>query len=134
MKSKLLVFSLFLSFGLFSLSSCSSDSDGGSGNPTPVSRDVKYEVTGNATGNFQVTYFTATGSATNESFTSIPWSKQLTIQNNVPAITFNASVNGATPGQTITAKIYVGGVVKREGTSIVQSNGIAVIVLQSYVF
>lgn len=132
MKSKFLVFSVFI-FSIFSLSSCSSDSNGGSSNP-PVSREVKYEVTGNAAGNFQVTYFTATGSATNESFTSIPWSKEVTMQNDVAAIAFNASVSGATPGQTITAKIYVGGVVKREGTSVVQNNGIAVVAVPTYVF
>lgn len=134
MKSKFSVLTLFISFCFLSLTSCSSDSDGGSGTPTPVSREVKYEVTGNAVGNFQVTYFTATGSATNESFTSIPWSKEVTVQNDVAAIAFNASVSGATPGQTLTAKIYVGGVVKREGTSVVQNNGIAVIAVPTYVF
>ncbi|MGV3695800.1 MmpS family transport accessory protein [Flavobacterium sp.] len=130
MKSKFLVFSLFLSFGL--LASCSSD--GGSGNPPADSRQVKYEVTATTGGSFNVIYFTATGSATPENFTAVPWTKEVTMQSNVQAVTFNASVANATPGQTITSKVYVGGVVKRQGTSTVQANGTAFVALQPYTF
>lgn len=129
MKTRILI--LFLSPVLFLLHSCSSD--GPSGN-TPASRQVKYEVTATTGGNFNVIYFTATGSATPESFTSVPWIKEVTMQSSVPSVTFNASVSGGTPGQTITSKIYVGGVVKREGTSTVQANGSAFVALQPYSF
>lgn len=135
MKTKFLSYCLFLTFGLLGISSCSSDSDSGSGNPPPAgSREVKYEVTGTATGNFNVIYFTETGSTTSQSFSTIPWSKTATMQSSVASVGFNATVTGAVAGQTITAKIYVGGVVKREGTSTVQANGGAFVALQPYTF
>lgn len=135
MKTKILFYCLFLSFGFFATTSCSSDNDSGT-NPPPAggSRDVKYEVTGNATGSFNTTYFTESGAGTFEMFSSLPWSKEMTMQPSVSAIGFNVTVSGATPGQTITAKIYVGGVVKREGTATVATNGGTYVSLPSYVF
>lgn len=100
---------------------------------TPAdSRNVKYEITGNATGTFDATYITASGSGTNETPTSLPWSKEIIVQNSVTTVSFNAAVIGATPGKTITAKIFVGGVVKKEQTATVQSNGTAIIAALTY--
>jgi len=109
--------------------SCSKDDD----NTSPAdSRNVKYEITGNATGTFDATYITGSGSGANEIPASLPWSKEIVLQNSVTTVSFNAAVIGATPGKTITAKIYVGGLVKKEQTATVQSNGTAIIAALTY--
>ena len=96
------------------------------------SRNIKYEITGNATGTFDATYITGSGSATNEIPTALPWSKEIVIQNGFSQVGINAAVLGATPGKTITAKIFVGGVEKKSETATVQSNGTAIISGLSY--
>lgn len=110
-------------------SSCSKDDD----KTSPAdSRNVKYEISGNATGTFDATYITGSGSGANETPASLPWSKEIVVQNSVTTVTLNSAVIGATPGKTITAKIYVGGVVKKEQTETVQSNGTAIIAGLTY--
>ncbi len=108
--------------------SCTKDDDKTSAD----SRNVKYEITGNATGTFDATYITGSGSGANEIPASLPWSKEIVVQNSVTTVTFNSAVIGATPGKTITSRIYVGGVVKKEETATVQSNGTAIIAALSY--
>nr|WP_294897571.1 MmpS family transport accessory protein [uncultured Pedobacter sp.] len=111
------------------LVSCSKNDD----NPTPAdSRNIKYEITGNATGTFDVTYTTGSGSGTNEAPTSLPWSKEIVLQNDVNSVVINSAVIGATPGKIITTKIYVGGVERKSETATVQSNGTAIIAGLSY--
>jgi hypothetical protein len=101
--------------------------------PAADSRNVKYEITGNATGTFDVQYITGSNSGANATPTSLPWTKEIVAQAGVFAATMNASVFGAAPGTTITAKIYVGGVVKKEQTETVQANGVAIIASLQYV-
>lgn len=108
--------------------SCSKDDD----KTTADSRNVKYEITGNATGTFDATYITASGSGANATPTALPWSKEIVVQTGVTTVSFNAAVIGATPGKTITAKIYVGGLAKKEQTATVQSNGTAIIAALTY--
>lgn len=106
------------------LVSCSKDND------SPVSadsRNIKYEITGNATGTFDATYITGSGSGANETPTALPWSKEIVLQSGITTVTINSAVIGATPGKTITTKIYVGGVVKNSETATVQANGTAII-------
>jgi predicted ThiF/HesA family dinucleotide-utilizing enzyme len=108
---------------LIFFTSCSKDED-----KTQVdSRNVKYEITGNATGTYDTTYITGSGSGTNETPNTLPWSKEIILQENISTVSINAAVIGATTGKTITAKIYVGGIKKKEETATVQSNGIAII-------
>jgi GMP synthase-like glutamine amidotransferase len=109
--------------------SCSKDKD----SPKPTdSRNVKYEITGNATGTFDATYITGSGTGANEIPTSLPWSKEIVVQAGVTTVSINAAVIGATLGKTITAKIYVGGVEKKSQPATVQSNGTAIIAGLSY--
>ncbi|WPR70358.1 MmpS family transport accessory protein [Flavobacterium sp. NG2] len=117
----------FMTFAL--LLSCSKDDANSNDNAsTPTdSRNVKYEVSGTATGTFDVTYITGSSSGSNAVPSALPWTKEIVAPNGFFAPTINASVFGATPGKTLTAKIYVGGVVKKEQTEIVQSNGMAII-------
>jgi len=130
-----LQFTLFLSI-LTLLCSCKNTDS--SPPPSPaVSRDVKYELTGTASGQFtniSVIYIAASGTALSEDKITLPWSKTLKINDNVAAITFQTAVSGATPNQTITAKIIVGGVVKVQETALVASNGIATLALPGYIF
>lgn len=119
-------------FLLSFLSSCGDD-DNGTTTPTSDSREVKYEVTGNAVGTYDVIYITGSNTGASAIPTSLPWTKDIVAQPGSFAATMNASVSGATPGQTLTARIYVGGVVKKEQTETVQSNGIAIIGSLQYV-
>ena len=57
---------------LAATTSCS-NSDG---NVAPDSRNVKYEISGNATGTFDATYSIG-AQAANETPTAIPWSKEI---------------------------------------------------------
>lgn len=106
--------------------SCSKSKDAPSPN-TPDSRTVKYEITGNATGTFDVSYITGSGTATVDGPTTLPWSKDIVAQTGVNNMLLNVGLSGATPGKTITSKIYVGGVVKKEQSATVQANGQAII-------
>ena len=110
------------------LVSCSKDDNPISGD----SRKIKYEITGNATGTFDATYITGSGSATSEAPTALPWSKEIVLQAGITTVLINSAVTGAIPGKTITTKIYVGGVEKKSETSTVQSNGTAIIAGLTY--
>ncbi|MFA9194920.1 MmpS family transport accessory protein, partial [Flavobacterium sp. FBOR7N2.3] len=93
MKKSILKASLFMLITASVLMSCSKDDD----HTKPSdSRTVKYEITGNATGTFDVTYISASGAGANEAPTSIPWSKEIVIQNGVAGIIINSAVIGAT--------------------------------------
>lgn len=132
MKNSILKASLFMIITASALMSCSKNDD--DNNKPSDSRTVKYEITGNATGTFDVTYISASGAGANEAPTSLPWSKEVVVQNGVAGIIINSAVMGATPGKIITTKIYVGGVEKKSESATVQSNGTAVIAGLSYTF
>ena len=86
--------------------SCSSDSDGnGSGNN---SRKLQYQATGNFTGNFVVSYTTASGGTSNEQVT-LPWNKEITFAPSVTAAIVAMSGSGGTAGQQVTLIIKRGG-------------------------
>lgn len=96
------------------------------------SRNVKYELTGNATGTFDATYITGSGTGANTVPTALPWSKEVVFQAGVVSVVFSSAVTEATPGKTITAKIYVGGVVKKEQSATVDVNGRVIIAGLAY--
>lgn len=108
--------------------SCSNDDN----NTTADSRNIKYELTGNATGTYDVVYITGSNTGASAIPTTLPWTKEIVAQSGPFAATMNCSVSGATPGKTITAKIYVGGVVKKEQTETVKADGTAIIVGLQY--
>lgn len=134
MYTKSILNTLMLFIVSVSIYSCSKDSNQVI---EPINREVKYELTGTASGQFaniSVIYFAANGIAQSESSVKLPWSKSVTINNDVRAITFQSTVSNATPGQTITAKIIVGGVVKLQETATVKANGDVSLALPSYSF
>lgn len=116
----------------FSVVSCSSDDD--DNNSAPASRDVRYELTGNFTGELSTIYFDKGGNPLNEDVTKLPWTKEITIDKGVNGVTASASGHGGLKDQTLTAKIYVGGVVVKESTAKANSDGIIVVTLVPYVF
>lgn len=118
-------------FCLF-LISCSSDNNSSSHQSS--SRVVKYEVSSNSPGNFNVAYISDTGAGVSEDFTQVPWIKTFTAQADVVSVTMQTSVRNGTPGKNLIAKIYIGGVVKKQQTLVIQADGTAAIVLPSYVF
>lgn len=131
MKNSIVKLALFSMIGLSVLTACSKDDDD---NKTSDSRNVKYEITGNATGTFDATYISASGAGANVTPTSIPWSKEIVVQAGVASVGLSSAVIGATPGKTIISKIYVGGVEKKSETATVQSDGRAIIAGLSYTF
>jgi len=114
----------------FTAVSCSSDND--DNNSGGGSKDVKYEVTGNYTGQLDVTYIEAGGGALNEDINALPWTKEFTSTSTGAGV--NVSGNGGKKDETVTAKIYVGGKVVKELTAKANNDGIIVVVPGSYVF
>lgn len=104
-----------------SLTSCSKKND----NPPSGSTVVKYELTGNYTGRIFVAFTDQNGGTANETV-SLPWSKELTVQNSIIAVGFGGQTsapNYGAGGQTITAKLYIGNQLKQSGTSTADVNG-----------
>lgn len=81
------------------------------GNQANTSRTLRYEVTGNFTGTFHITYYNASGGIANEQVT-LPWNKEITYANNVTAVTVALTGNQGVAGQKVTL------VVKRGGTQV----------------
>lgn len=131
MKSILKTLAIVLTLS-FTAVSCSSDND--EDNSAPVSRDVKYEVSGNYTGNLDVTYTEAGGGALNEDITSLPWTKEFTAAANTQGVTLSIGGHGGVKDQTVTIKIFVGGKEVRNLPATANADGIIVAVPQPYVF
>ncbi len=115
----------------FTAVSCSSDDDNDS---VSGSRDVKYEITGNFTGELDATYLEKSGAPLIEDVLSLPWTKEFTADADSDGALVHASGGGGVAGQTVTAKIYVGGKVVSELTGTANSDGIIVVHPKTYVF
>lgn len=131
MKSILKTLAIVLTLA-FTAVSCSSDND--EDNSAPASREVKYEVTGNYTGNLAVTYTEAGGGALNEDITALPWTKEFTAAANTQGVTLSIGGHGGVKDQTVTIKIFVGGKEVRNLPATANADGTIVGVLQPYVF
>lgn len=112
---------IFLLMIFATLVSCSSD-DSNSGS----SRDIKYEVTGNFSGDLDVTYITASGGGTSAEVTSLPWELSFTADASSSGAGFNAGGSGGVQGETIVLKIYQGGELKGTTEGTANSDGIVV--------
>lgn len=111
--------------------SCSDDDDSGS---TNNSREIKYEITGNFSGDITAAYTPAGGGATTAEITSLPWSLEITAAPSVQAVAFSVQGSGGTQGQKVDVKIYQGNreVSSVEGTA--NSDGIFVVSSPAVVF
>lgn len=116
--TRLIVLALFSSLSLFS---CKKEKE------ASQSRVVKYEVSGNYTGKLNVVYTNASGNAETATAVTLPWSKELTLQNSVQAIAFTSNTTSTSTlgvaGQTATAKIRVGGNEKATQSKTADTNG-----------
>jgi hypothetical protein len=120
---KLVKFSGIAFLACLSLCACNKDKD----SKPSTSRVVKYEISGNYSGKINIVYTTTNGSLQTQTLASVPWSKVLTVGATVPAVTLNASTASTStvgvPGETITAKIYIGGQEKASGSSTAGADG-----------
>lgn len=114
---------------LLSLSNCKKD------DPTPAtSRDIRFEVSGNFTGNLDATFITASGGATNEDIPSLPWTKSITYASSVSGTTITIGGGGGVAGQTITVKIFAGNKEVSSTPGTANSAGIVVVASPTYIF
>jgi len=118
---------------VFTTISCSSDNDDNTETVT-ASRDVKYEITGNFTGELDVTYMEKSGAPLIEDVPALPWVKEFTADPGSDGALVHTSGLGGVAGQTVTAKVYVGGKVVSELTGTANSDGIIVVHPNSYIF
>jgi hypothetical protein len=100
-------------------SACSDDDDSGKS-----SRLIKYEITGNFSGEILIVYTSASGGSSNATITSLPWSVEITVEDDVLGVAATAGGNSGTAGQTATLKIYAGGKVVESGSDTADSDGI----------
>ncbi|TKC10702.1 hypothetical protein FA048_11055 [Pedobacter polaris] len=107
--------------GLFMLAlaftSCGKDDD--SNGPQSKSKKVKYEITGNYTGQFMVVYIQANGSNETVTVSQLPWSAEITVSSFPSSAGFGVNAVTNKPGiagQTAKSTIYVDGVAVQTGT------------------
>lgn len=131
MKSILKTAALVLTLA-FTTVSCSSDND--NNELATASRDVKYEITGNFTGELDVTYMERSGAPLIEDVPALPWTKEFTADSGSDGALVHTSGFGGVAGQTVTAKIYIGGQVVSELTGTANSDGIIVVHPETYIF
>lgn len=98
------------------------------------SRDIKFEVTGNFSGTMDATFITANGGATNESISSLPWTKSITYQSSVSGTTITIGGGGGVSGQTLKVKVFAGGSVVSETSGVANSSGVVVVAPPTYIF
>lgn len=109
---------------LTSLTSCSSDDD----NKTVGSREIRYEITGDFSGESLDATYTVNNGATNAEVTSLPWSYTFTANADTRAVSFSAGGFGAVPGEKITIKIFQGDTQKASVEGTANSDGIVAVV------
>lgn len=103
------------------LGACSSD-DGS----VPETREMTYEITGNYSGEMVIVYSDEGGNQQIAEVESLPWSKSVTIDGDVPVIVLGVSDSVSNPGnegETVLLKIYRGDSVVEESTVTAISNG-----------
>ncbi|WP_316767707.1 hypothetical protein [Pedobacter frigiditerrae] len=97
------------------LLSCKKDKED---KPTAPSRTLRYEVSGNFTGTFIVSYTTASGGTANDQVT-LPWTKEITYADNITAAIVLLTGNGGIGGQKVLL------VTKRGGAQIATFEAVA---------
>ncbi|WP_281634048.1 MmpS family transport accessory protein [Flavobacterium luteolum] len=115
----------------FTAVSCSSDNDNKGGNN---SRDVKYEITGNFSGQIDAVYMESGNAAQSVDITKLPWTKEFTASANTVGAGVQASGHGGVVDQTLTVKIYVGGKVEQETTAKAKADGTIVAIPGNFIF
>jgi len=106
--------------------------------PTPVNkRLVKYEITGNFSGQLLVAYTNATGATESVNVLSLPWSKELTCINSVGGVGLGGNgvpSNLGAANQSVSVKLYAAGNVVQSANGSTDANGIINFPSLAYVF
>jgi len=139
MKKILPVLILIASFSGF-VSCKKSDNTTSTPTPTPStptqSRTVKYELTGSYTGTLIVGYTNQDGTNQLVDKLKLPWTIEVTVKGSgfTPvALTAGSEVGGyGKAGETLTGKLYVGGVEKKSATVNSTSTGYIDLPAQAY--
>lgn len=109
---------------VFMLQSCSKDSDVDVSPNNTGSRAIKYEITGNYSGEFIVVATTNNDDFEVIEVKKLPWKLEFTAKESIKTVI--AQAQGSTPGvagQTATLKTYVGGTEVSSGTGTALSSG-----------
>lgn len=130
MKSILKTLAIVLTLA-FTAVSCSSDNDDKGGNN---SRDVKYEVTGNFSGQMDAVYTESGNAGQSVDITKLPWTKEFTAAAGTAGAGIQVSGHGGVVDQTLTIKIYVGGKVQQETTAKAKSDGTIIAIPGTFIF
>jgi hypothetical protein len=128
MKTVKLLTLVSLLAGVLFLSSCNDD------DAPAKSRDIRFEVSGNFTGDLNVTFITASGGGTSEDITALPWVKSITYASTVPSTAITVAGGGGVAGQTITLKVFAGGDEVSSTPATANSNGIVAVTAPPYIF
>lgn len=111
-------FIFFLSILFFV--SCKKDN----GNSSNLSRNIKYEITGNFSGKLTIVYSDNVTGNTVLDNVSLPWTKEITYPGNVVGIGIGAQASTTgSAGQTATMKIYSAGNMVKMSSSTAGSLG-----------
>ncbi len=126
-KKWLLVFALIAGIGVSCKKKTNDNSQNTNATVQVVSRDVKIELSGNYSGKINVVYTNMDGVTTAQTGVSLPWSISYTAKPDVSSIAVGGSTsstsNVGVQGQTLTAKIIVGGEEKKSTTVYSDANG-----------
>lgn len=101
--------------------------------PTPNNNNVKYEVSGNASGTFNIVYTNASGALESTTIQQLPWVKEITVQSQVKVVAFSLTGN-TTAGKKIVANLYAGGEIKQTSSQIADNSGTVVIGTLNFTF
>jgi hypothetical protein len=105
--------------------------------PSPIAKNVKYEITGNYSGKLAIAYTAANASTETFDVNSLPWEKSFTADPSTLGVGASASSSVSSPGlpgQTAVLKIFVNGVEVRSGAGTVNSNGYISLNPAAYIF
>jgi hypothetical protein len=105
--------------------------------PPVVTRNVRYEITGNYGGPLFVVYNDNVSGNTALTVSALPWRKDVTYSANVQGIGISsnsASGQQGAPGQTASLKIYVGNNVVQSSGGVADANGTINLPPLAYVF
>lgn len=105
------------------LSSCKKDNQ----NNNQESRAIRYEITGNYTGKLNIVFTDEAGNFQTLTNTSLPWNKSFTAGTGMQSATLTASTTSTSTvgvaGQTATANLYIGTVLKKTVTQTADATG-----------
>jgi hypothetical protein len=118
---------------IFLMVSCSKNND----TAAPNKRAVKYEITGNYTGQIFFVYTDASGGNTSAVITGFPWTKEITYSNSLGGFGYGGNTNlpnFGVAGQTVTVKVFSAGALVQTNNATANATGTINLATSAYVF